>query len=49
MNHLAGIGQGEALLIQLLTGPVKAYFTAENFDASSLTSEIDEDLQRLRI
>jgi len=32
----------------MLTGPVKSYFTSENFDASNLTSEIEEDLQRLR-
>ena len=49
IGHLATIGEGEALLIQMLTGPVKAYFTRqENFDASSLTAEIEEDLQRLR-
>ena len=36
------------MLIQLLTGPVKSYFTADNFDASNLTNEIEEDLQRLR-
>lgn len=31
-----------------MTGPVKSYFTAESFEASSLTNEIEEDLQRLR-
>jgi len=49
VGQLATVGQGEALLIQLLTGPVKSYFTrAESFDASSVTAEIEEDLQRLR-
>ena len=46
---MAGVGQGEALLIQMLTGPVKTYFTkSENFDANNLTAEIEEDLSRLR-
>ena len=45
VRHLASAGSGEALLIELLTGPVKSYFTgAEKFDASSLTAEIEEDL-----
>ena len=49
VRHMATAGSGEALLIELLSGPVKSYFTkAENFDASSLTGEIEEDLQRLR-
>ena len=51
VSYLAQIGQGEALLIQMLTGPVKSYFTADNFTSeagSNLTAEIEDDLQRFR-
>ena len=45
---MASIGDEESLLIELLQGPVKAYFDVENFDKNSLESQIEEDLATMR-
>jgi hypothetical protein len=45
---LASIGDGEQLLLEVLDGPIKAYFDSENFEKEALEEKIEEDLQRLR-
>jgi len=45
---LASIGEGEQLLLEILEGPIKAYFDSENFDKDTLEERIEEDLQKLR-
>jgi ATP-dependent Clp protease ATP-binding subunit ClpA len=47
IRHLAAI-QEEHLLLEILNGPVKAYFDSENFEKETLEEQIEESLQKLR-
>ena len=48
VQQLASVGSDEALVIEMLNGPVKSYFDAESFDKASLESQIEDDLYRMR-